>query len=98
MADGKQPGKAGQHHQAQAHDRIDQDEGQLREQVLRHQPGRRQQQQAQQPIPEAMAVVLGQAQVLLVTGLEQKAHQTFFLRRSPNSPLGLTMSMMSTTT
>jgi hypothetical protein len=45
VADRELPGKAGQQHQAHAHDAVDQDEGQLRQQVFADQPGRQHQQQ-----------------------------------------------------
>jgi hypothetical protein len=45
-----------------------------------------------------MTAVPGEPDVLRVVGLEDETHQTFFLSFSPNNPLGLTTSMISTTT
>jgi hypothetical protein len=72
MADGEEAGETGQQHQPQADDAVDQDEGELGQQVFRQQPRRCQQPQAQQPVPEDMAAVLGELDVLAVVGLEMK--------------------------
>ena len=96
VAQREQTGEAGQQHQPQAHNRVNQHKGELRQPVLVHQPGRCEQEQAQQAVPEHMAAVFGQPDVLVVIGLEQESH-TFFRSCSPNRPLGLSTSMSSTT-
>ena len=104
MAQRKQPGKARQQHQAQAGDGIDEHKGQLCQPVFGKQPGSSQQKHAQGAVPEDMARVLGKTDVLPVVGFEDETHgvwalvQTFLRSFSPNSPLGLTISMISTTT
>ena len=100
VADREQPGEAGQHHQPEADDAVDQDEGQLRQAVALQPPGCGDQRQHQQRIPDPVATVLGQHDVLVVARLEDESHAgyTFLRRFSPNRPLGLTISMISTTT
>jgi hypothetical protein len=74
MAERDLAGEADQDHQADAGDRIDPDEDQLRDPVVGQQPrggGEREQQRA---VPEYLAAMLEQADVLLVIGLEEKAH------------------------
>ncbi len=74
VAQREQAGEAGQQHQAQAGNRIDQDEGQLGQPVFGEQPGCGQQQQQQGAVPEDMAAVLGEIDVLTVVSLEDKTH------------------------
>ena len=96
MADREQAGEARQQHQPEPDDAVDQHEGQLRQPVLGKQPRRGEQHEQQHAVPEAMARVLRERDVLVVRGLEQEPH-TFFLRFSPNKPLGFTISIRSTT-
>jgi hypothetical protein len=77
VADGEQAGEAGQQHQPQAHDGIDQHEGHLRQPVLGNSHGRGQQPAGQQAVPEDVPAMLGQVDVLGVAGLEDETHQTF---------------------
>jgi hypothetical protein len=91
-------GEAGQQHQAEADDGVDADEAELRQRIFRQHEGRGEQGHGQRGVPELLAAVLEQRDVLLVAGFEQEMHQTFFVRFSPNRPLGLTTSITSTTT
>ena len=61
---------------------------------------RGQEQQHEQAVPEPLAAVLEQADVLLVVGLEEEAQGSDLLssRVSPKMPEGLTSSTASTTT
>ena len=68
------PGEADEQHQPEADDRIDEDEVQLRQDVLAGDERRGEQHQAQQPVPEELPAVLEQADVLVVAGLEDEAH------------------------
>ena len=77
MAQRKQPGKAGQQHQAQARDGIDEHKGQLCQPVFGKQPGGCQQQQPQGAVPEDMARVLGKTEVLPVVSFENETHGVF---------------------
>jgi hypothetical protein len=97
MAEREQAGEAGEQHQAEADHRVDEDEGELRQPVLRDDPGRGQHRQHQQAVPEHVPAVLGQADVLQVAGLEEEAHQTFLRSFSPKMPFGRTTSISSTT-
>ncbi len=74
VPDRELPGEAGQQHQPQAHHRIDEHEVELREPVFVERPGRGQQREAEQRIPEAVPAVLGERDVLRVAGLEEEAH------------------------
>ncbi|MNT51266.1 hypothetical protein D3C72_1882260 [compost metagenome] len=84
MAQRKQAGEAGQQHQPQAHHGVDQHKGELRQPVLLDHPGRGQQEQAQQAVPEHVPAVFGELDVLVVVGLENKPH-----RIPPASPAAL---------
>ena len=66
MAEREQAGVAGQQHQAEADDRIDEDEGELGQPVLGHEPRRGEQRQHQQAVPERLPAVLDEADVLEV--------------------------------
>jgi hypothetical protein len=65
--------------------------------VVRQHKGCGEQRQAERRIPERLAAVLEEADVLLIGRLEEKSHQTFFRRFSPNRPFGFTASITSTT-
>jgi hypothetical protein len=74
VAQREQAGEAGQQHQAEADDAVDQHEGELGQPVLGKEPGRGDQQQAQRAVPEHVAAVPGQLNVLAVVGLEDETH------------------------
>ena len=98
MAEREEAGVAGEQHQAEADDGVDQHERQLGEPVLGEQPRRGEQREHEQAIPERLPAVLDEADVLEVGRLEEEAHQTFLRSFSPNSPFGRTTSMIRTTT
>src|SRR3972149_9643526 len=91
-------GVSDQQHQSESHYGIDPDEDQLRDKVVGKYPRRQQQRDAQHGVPELLATVAEEPDVLLIAGPEQKTHQTFFPVGSPNNPLGLITSIASTTT
>ena len=72
------PGVPDEQHQPEADDRIDADELQLREDVAADEIRHRKQEHAEQPIPEDLAAVLKQADVLGVVGFEDETHSDFF--------------------
>jgi hypothetical protein len=74
VSQGKQAGEASQQHQAQAHDGVNEHEGELGQPVFLDHPRCRQQEQQQQAVPEHVPAMLGQLDVLVVVGLENKAH------------------------
>ena len=98
VAEREQAGVAGEQHQAEADDGVDQHEGELGEPVLGEQPRRREQRGDEQAVPERLPAVLDEADVLEVGRLEEEAHQTFLRSFSPNRPFGRTTSMIRTTT
>jgi len=74
VADRHLPGEPGQQHQPQPDDRIHDDVFQLQQIVFADHERRRDQQHCKRGVPEALAVVLEQAQILPVLGFEQKPH------------------------
>ena len=67
-------GEAGQQHQAEADDGVDADEGDLRQRVFRQQKRRGNQGNGQGGVPETLAAMLEQGDVLLVACLEYEMH------------------------
>src|SRR5260370_31586435 len=91
-------GEAGTDQQTAADDGVDEHEHQLALQIRSDQERRQEDETQQRAVGPAVAAVLEQADVLVVIGLEDRAHrgfQTFLCRLRPNRPSGLTISTTS---
>jgi hypothetical protein len=99
VAEADKPGEADQQHQADAGDRQNEDLSEFADIEDRQQPRRRQHRQPEQAVPEDLAAVLEQTDVVEIGGLEQDAHgcrpQTFLRCNVENSPCGRSISTMS---
>ena len=99
MAEAHQAGVADEQHHPGAGDGPDEDQRELADVELAHQPRRGQGQDAEQRIPEALAVVPEERHVLGVAGGEDEAHRrtpyTFFACSDAKMPCGRTKSIAS---
>src|SRR5690606_35586903 len=94
------PSETGQDHEAEASKGIDQDEDGLGQPERSDQPWHENHDGEHQYVPAELTGFSAQADDLRIAGFEDVSHacQTFLCMLSPNSPCGLTTSMINTTT
>src|SRR5690348_17302410 len=89
---------AGQHHQRDAAQSIDEDEREV-PRVVGQYARQQHQRQQQRDVPVALDGIAEEPQVLAVSGLERESHaQTRLRPTAPNIPCGRTASTSSSTT
>ncbi len=99
MAQADQPGIADQQHQPNAGDGEDEHRAEFADIEFPQYVGNRQQDQQQQTVPEQVAAMAPQPDVLPVIGAEQISHGAYtrFPMLSANSPCGRRKSIASNT-